>query len=80
MTKLFPNLGKPTINSIEISIQILGGIERGWSVLAALIVSLLFQRQVSHSATKMRMLCFIPSQKEECLTDLEVLVKSECPR
>jgi hypothetical protein len=43
MTKLFPNLGKPTINSIEISIQILGGIERGWSVLAALIVSLLFQ-------------------------------------
>jgi hypothetical protein len=33
MTDLFPNLGKPTIKSIEISCQIACGIRSGCSVL-----------------------------------------------
>jgi hypothetical protein len=32
MTDLFLDLGKPTMKSIEISVQIVGGIESGWSV------------------------------------------------
>jgi predicted cation transporter len=39
MTDLFPDLGKPTIKSIEMSLQIAGGIEIGCSVPGALIVS-----------------------------------------
>jgi len=36
MTNLFPDLGKPTMKSMEISCQIAGGIESGWSVTRAL--------------------------------------------
>jgi hypothetical protein len=36
---LFPDLGNPTMKSIEISIHIVGGIGRGWSVPGILIVS-----------------------------------------
>jgi hypothetical protein len=36
MTDLFPNLGNPTMKSIEISCQIEGGIRSGWSVPGAL--------------------------------------------
>ena len=32
MTDLLPDLGKPTMKSIEISHKIEGGIGRGWSV------------------------------------------------
>jgi hypothetical protein len=39
ISDLFPNLGKPTIKSIEISHQIEGGIRSGCSVLGDLIVS-----------------------------------------
>jgi hypothetical protein len=39
MTDLFPDLGKPTMKSIEISLQIAGGIRSSWSVPRALIVS-----------------------------------------
>jgi hypothetical protein len=38
MTYLFPNLGNPTIKSIEISLQIAGGIGSGCSVLGDLTV------------------------------------------
>jgi hypothetical protein len=37
MTNLLPNLGNLTMKSMEISVQILGGIESGWSVPGALI-------------------------------------------
>ena len=43
MTDLFPILGKPTMNSIEISHQIAGGIESDWSVPGDLIVSLMLR-------------------------------------
>jgi hypothetical protein len=33
MTHFFLDLGKPTMKSIKISHQIVGGIRRGWSVL-----------------------------------------------
>jgi hypothetical protein len=39
MTDLFPDLGKPTIKSIEISHQIVGGIGSGCSVPGDLTVS-----------------------------------------
>jgi hypothetical protein len=39
MTDLFPYLDNPAMNSIEISIQIEGGIGRGWSVPGILNVS-----------------------------------------
>jgi len=39
MTDLFPNLGKPTMKSIEIYLQIAGGIVSGWSVSRALTTS-----------------------------------------
>jgi hypothetical protein len=39
MTNLFPDLGKPVIKSIELSLQIVGGIGSGCSVLGDLIVS-----------------------------------------
>jgi hypothetical protein len=39
MTDLFPDLGNPTIKSIEISLQIVGGIRSGCSVPGALTVS-----------------------------------------
>ena len=39
MTDLFPDLGKPTMKSIEISHKIEGGIRSGWSVPGALRVS-----------------------------------------
>jgi hypothetical protein len=39
MTDLFPDLGKPTIKSIEISRQIAGGIESSCSVPRDLTVS-----------------------------------------
>jgi hypothetical protein len=39
MTDLFPNLGKPTMKSIEIFIQIVGGSGSGWSVPRGLTVS-----------------------------------------
>jgi hypothetical protein len=35
---LFFDLGKPTIKSIEISLQIAGGIRSGWSVLESLTI------------------------------------------
>jgi len=38
MTNLLPDLGIPTMNSIEISVHIAGGIGRGWSVPRVLIV------------------------------------------
>jgi len=41
MTKLFLDLGKLTMNSIEMSFQIVGGIEIGWSVPGFLSVSLI---------------------------------------
>jgi hypothetical protein len=37
MTDLLPDLGNSTMNSIEISIHIAGGIGRGWSVPEILI-------------------------------------------
>jgi hypothetical protein len=39
MTNLFPDLGKPVIKSIEISFQIVGGIESGCSVPGDLNIS-----------------------------------------
>jgi hypothetical protein len=39
MTDLVPYLGKPLIKSIEISLQIAGGIGSTWSVPRDLIVS-----------------------------------------
>jgi hypothetical protein len=42
MTKLFPNLGNPIMKSIEISLQIAGGIRRKWRVPRYFIVSPLF--------------------------------------
>jgi hypothetical protein len=42
MTDLFPYLGNPIINSIEISFKIEGGIESGCSVPRDLIISPLF--------------------------------------
>jgi hypothetical protein len=39
MTDLLPDLGKPKIKSIEISLQIAGGIESGCSVLGAFTIS-----------------------------------------
>jgi hypothetical protein len=42
MTDLFPDLGKPTMKSIEIYVWIVGGIGSGWNVLGALTVSPLF--------------------------------------
>ena len=38
MTNLLPDLGNPTIKSIEISLQIAGGIGRGCSVPGDLMV------------------------------------------
>jgi hypothetical protein len=38
MSDLFPNLGNPTIKSIEMSLQIVGRIGSSWSVLGDLIV------------------------------------------
>jgi hypothetical protein len=43
MTDLFPDLGKPTMKCIEISHQIVGGIESGWSVPRALTISALLR-------------------------------------
>jgi hypothetical protein len=42
MMDLLLDLGRPTMKSIEMSIQIVGGIESGWSVPIDLTVSLLF--------------------------------------
>jgi hypothetical protein len=39
MTDLLPDLGNPTMNSIEIYFQIEGGIKIIWSVLRALTLS-----------------------------------------
>jgi hypothetical protein len=39
MTDLLLNLGNPTMKSIEISIQMVGGIKTDWSVPGALNVS-----------------------------------------
>ena len=39
MTKLFLDLGKLTMNSIEMSFQIVGGIEIDWSVPSSLSIS-----------------------------------------
>jgi hypothetical protein len=39
MNDLFPDLGKPTMKSVEISVQIVGGIGIGWSVPGGLAVS-----------------------------------------
>jgi len=39
MTHLLPDLGNPTMKSIEISLQIEGGIDNSSSVLGALTVS-----------------------------------------
>jgi hypothetical protein len=41
-TYLLPDLGKPTMKSIEISLQIVGGIESGCRVLGVLTISPLF--------------------------------------
>jgi hypothetical protein len=38
MTDLLPDLGKPTMKSIEISRQIAGGMGSNWSVPGALTV------------------------------------------
>jgi hypothetical protein len=43
MTNLLPDLGNPTIKSIDISLQIAGGIEISYSVRGDLIVSLLLR-------------------------------------
>jgi hypothetical protein len=37
--ELFHDLGNPTMKSIEISVQIVGGIGSGWNVPGALNVS-----------------------------------------
>jgi hypothetical protein len=79
ITDLFPDLGKPVIKSIDISFQISGGIGSGWSVPEDLTVSPLLRWHTSHSATNLRMSCFIPSQKKERLTLSYVLVNPECP-
>jgi hypothetical protein len=42
MKDLFPDLGNPTIKSIEMSLQIMGGIGSGWSVPRFFMVSPLF--------------------------------------
>jgi hypothetical protein len=39
MIDLFPDLGMPTMKSIEIFLQIAGGIGSGWSVQGALTIS-----------------------------------------
>jgi hypothetical protein len=39
MTDLLSDLGKPTMKAIEISFQIVGGIDSSWSMLGSLIVS-----------------------------------------
>ena len=79
ITDLFPDLGKPVIKSIDISFQISEGIGSGWSVLRYLTVSPLLHWHTSHSATNLRMSCFIPSQKKERLTRSYLLVNPECP-
>jgi hypothetical protein len=68
MTDLLPNLGKPTMKSIEIFIEIVGGSGSGWSLPGGLTVSPLLHWHVSHSVTKVRMSYFISSQKKYCLT------------
>jgi hypothetical protein len=42
MIDLLLYLGNPSMNSIEVSVQIVGGFGRGWSVPRDLIVSPLF--------------------------------------
>jgi hypothetical protein len=42
MIDLLPDLDKPTMKSIEISVQIVNGIGRKWSVPRAFTVSPLF--------------------------------------
>ena len=79
MTDLFPDLGNPVINSIEISFQIAGGIGSSWRVPGDLTVSPLLHWHTSHSATNLRISFFIPSQKKERLTQSYVLVNPECP-
>ena len=52
MTDLFPDLGKPKMKFIEISVQIVGQIGSGWSVSGVVTVSPLLSWKVSHSTTK----------------------------
>jgi hypothetical protein len=61
MNDLFLYLYNPTMKSIEISIQIVGGIESGWSVLGVLKAPPLFTWHISHSYTKVWNSCFIES-------------------
>jgi hypothetical protein len=68
MIDLFPDLGKSVIKSIKISFQIAGGIESGCSVTIDLTIYPYLHWHTSHSVTKLRMSCFIPSQKKERLT------------
>jgi hypothetical protein len=68
MTDVFADLGKPTMKSIEISIQIVGGNGSRWSVPQGFPLFALLHLQVSHLTTKVEMSCFIPSPKNECLT------------
>jgi hypothetical protein len=68
MTDVFPDLGKPTMKSIEISVQIVGGSGSSWSVPQGFPVFPPLHLQVSHLTTKVQMSYFIPSPKNECLT------------
>jgi hypothetical protein len=66
MTNLFLSLGKPTIKSIEISIQIFVGIGKGCNYLKGFTISPLFLWHVPHSTEILvHMYFFMPSQKNK---------------
>jgi hypothetical protein len=78
MTDLFPDLGKPTMKSIEISVQIVGGIGSGWSVLGDLTVSPLLLTCITFNHKGVNVL-FHTIPEKRTFDHSYVLVKPECP-
>ena len=65
MTELLPDFGTPVMKSMETSVYIEAGKGKGCKVPGSMIVSPLLHWHTSHSATKVRMSCFMLVQKKE---------------
>ena len=65
ITDLFPDLGKPTMKSMDRSVHIVVGIGNGCNAHGVLIVSPLFLWKISHSMTKLNISFFMLAQKKE---------------
>ena len=74
-----PDLGSPSMKSIEISVHIRVGMGKGSINPGRGVVSPLLRWQVSHSATIYWIVLFIPCQKKLHRARSYVLRKPECP-